>query len=259
MQEGCKLHLIHVAGSRMIVQGTDGLSRGDVGEGVMGGARMMSFVPLHLSVLERSPGMLQWIDHTFNMPMLEKVQLLTPEGWFEQGHDIEGGTVNEDGIWMPSFSKGRYIWTPPPAGGLVAIEQLRRARLKRQASTHIVIMPRLFTAQWRRQLQKVSDLTLELPFLPNTWEKSSQHEPLIIAFVFPFINSKPWQLKRAPAFLGMGRLLRSMWTESAQPIGPILRQLCLQAESLGSLQESVVREMLQDGSGNKLLYTQTRN
>ena len=34
---GCCFHSIHVAGTRMIVQGTDGISRGDLGEGVMQG------------------------------------------------------------------------------------------------------------------------------------------------------------------------------------------------------------------------------
>ena len=54
MTAGIKLHFIHVAGTRMITQGSDGLSRGNLSEGVMRGEEMTSFIPLHLSALERS-------------------------------------------------------------------------------------------------------------------------------------------------------------------------------------------------------------
>lgn len=42
-----KLHLVHVAGTRMIDQGTDGLSRGNMCEVVMKGKDILSFIPLH--------------------------------------------------------------------------------------------------------------------------------------------------------------------------------------------------------------------
>jgi hypothetical protein len=42
---GLCLHVIHVAGKHMIVQGTDGLSRGNTSEGALCGAPMLSFVP----------------------------------------------------------------------------------------------------------------------------------------------------------------------------------------------------------------------
>ena len=35
MQQGCKIHVSHVAGTRMIKQGSEGLSRGNLAEGVM--------------------------------------------------------------------------------------------------------------------------------------------------------------------------------------------------------------------------------
>ena len=52
----CKLEVVHVTGTRMIDQGIDGLSRGDMYEGVMAGSSMLSFIPLHKSAGERSPG-----------------------------------------------------------------------------------------------------------------------------------------------------------------------------------------------------------
>ena len=39
----------------MILQGADGLSRGDMYEGVMRGDNMLDFIPLHLSAIERHP------------------------------------------------------------------------------------------------------------------------------------------------------------------------------------------------------------
>jgi hypothetical protein len=52
MQGVVQLRVIHIAGTRMIWQGTDGLSRGSLTEGVMSGMQMLDFVPLHLSALD---------------------------------------------------------------------------------------------------------------------------------------------------------------------------------------------------------------
>jgi hypothetical protein len=43
---GFVLHMVHVAGTRMIAQGMDGLSRGTFLEGVVAGQDMLSFVHL---------------------------------------------------------------------------------------------------------------------------------------------------------------------------------------------------------------------
>jgi hypothetical protein len=57
-----RLHVVHVSGSRMIQQGTDGLSRGDVTEGVMQHIPMLSYIPLHLHCIQRSPQLLSWVQ-----------------------------------------------------------------------------------------------------------------------------------------------------------------------------------------------------
>jgi len=44
------IRLIWVAGTRMIEQGTDGASRGDLSNGVMAGRHMLDFVPLNKGV-----------------------------------------------------------------------------------------------------------------------------------------------------------------------------------------------------------------
>jgi hypothetical protein len=57
----CLIHVIHVAGTRMIGQGSDGLSRGNLTEGVMTGQSMLSYVPLGKTALERAPALEPWI------------------------------------------------------------------------------------------------------------------------------------------------------------------------------------------------------
>ena len=242
---GCLFHVIHVSGKRMIAQGTDGTSRGDIGEGVMRGQSMLSFVPLHLSALDRCPDLEECIRSAVIPRSGEgDIKFLNYDDWFVRGHDIIGGSKNDDGIWIPSYKSGTYIWTPPPAAAQLAVEQLRRARLKRENSTHIFVIPRLMSMEWKRQLFRVSDLFIELPF-DDTWTKEDHLEPLIFAVVFPFLNHRPWQLKRSQTFLGMGNVLRRMWKDDKVPTWALLRKFFEQSRKLESLPEGLVRKMLQ--------------
>ena len=244
MQKGVKIHFVHVAGTRMIAQGTDGLSRGDLSEGIMKGDHMLTHVPLHLSCLQRSPGLEQWLESCITLENGQKrLEFLTASDWFVRGHDISGGEKNSDGIWIPKYESGTFVWTPPPAGAWIAIEQLRRARVKREISTHVVVVPKLMAPEWRRQLFKAADLVVELPFF-NLWTKDAQHEPLVFAVVFPFLSFRPWQLKNAPAFLGMGRLLRRLWKADPVSVWHVLQQFFTWSRSLATLSEGVVRKML---------------
>ena len=196
---------------------------------------MLSFVPLHLFALERCPGLrsklMKIITPGYNE---DEVEILEYEGWFERGHNILGGEKNEDGIWIPKYKKGTFIWTPPPSGALIAVEQLRRARLKRESSTHVVVVPRLMSPEWKRQLFRVSDLFIELPF-DELWKRDEQHEPLIFAVVFPFLNFRPWQLKKTGAFLGLVNVLRRMWQDDKISSWDLLWKLFCQTRELESL------------------------
>ena len=98
----------------MIEQGSDGLSRGNLTEGVMGGWKMSDFVPLHLNAFERSGKLEGWIRSWLDNNKV-KAEILKPEGWFERGHDLDGGEKNCDGMWIPKYKDGVYIWAPPPA------------------------------------------------------------------------------------------------------------------------------------------------
>jgi hypothetical protein len=107
---GIKLHVFHVAGTRMITQGTDGVSRGFLALGVMAGDAMSSFIPIHLTAFDRSPDFLEWIKRWAG----DQVSVLEPIDWFEGGHDIDGWERGQDGFERPILNKGRtYVWVPP--------------------------------------------------------------------------------------------------------------------------------------------------
>ena len=53
---GFLLHVLHILGKRMKATGVDGLSRGDLTEGILAGADPFSFLPFNLGANERSKG-----------------------------------------------------------------------------------------------------------------------------------------------------------------------------------------------------------
>jgi hypothetical protein len=112
MHKRLMLHMVHVAGKRMISQGTDGLSRGDTSIGVMSGTSMISYVPLHLSAIQRQGEVLKdWILTWFSGA--DSPEFLSPIDWFHRGHHLS-----------------TCVWTPPPAAADAALEQLAFATHK---------------------------------------------------------------------------------------------------------------------------------
>jgi hypothetical protein len=118
-----QLVLSHVAGTRMIAVGGDGVShRGLLNEGVMAGEDILSFIPLHLSAIERSPTLVEWLKTWVG----QKLEMLTPKDWFEFGHEIRGWTHPHSGelFSRPILVKGVLGWFPPPAAADVALEPM---------------------------------------------------------------------------------------------------------------------------------------
>jgi hypothetical protein len=107
MDGGLNLRVIHVAGSRMIEQGTDGGSRGDLTQGVMAGEPMLKYVPLHLTALERSPQLEPWIRSWWDD---DQGELLTSF----VGNCAECGKVCQDGkgLFCANFSVARGYYSP---------------------------------------------------------------------------------------------------------------------------------------------------
>jgi hypothetical protein len=113
----------HVAGTRMIAQGADGVSRGVLTEGVTTGLDMLSFIPLHLNAPERKLELILWIQSRLG----EDTEFLSPEQWFTSGHYHNGGYRDTRGFWRVNSTPGKFVWSPAPAAADVAIEELRKS------------------------------------------------------------------------------------------------------------------------------------
>ena len=112
IEAGFTLHFVHVAGTRMIAQGTDRLSRGIPLEGVLTGKPMLDYVDLAKSATDRHPPLLEFVRSWTQKP---KLKPLTAEEWFVEAHGIIGGCKDSHGVWIPKHANnGRlYLWVPP--------------------------------------------------------------------------------------------------------------------------------------------------
>jgi hypothetical protein len=225
MDEGVIIHVIHVAGLRMMAQGTDGLSRGITTSGVIQGLDFCSFIPLHLSALERQGNSLKdWVESWFHTP--SSISWLKPNDWFHRGYLID-----------------YCVWTPPPAAAEAALEQLGKSVHKRPHHTHIVLCPRLMTSRWRKLLGKICDLVFTIPLGAECWS-FSQHEPLIVGLSLPLCRHPPWKLRGTPLIECVERKMRDL-----PPTAPgwgrlVLRELLKQTRSLDTLSPGLVQSVL---------------
>jgi hypothetical protein len=246
-----RVHVIHVAGTRMIVQGTDGLSRGCLVEGVMKGDSIASFIPLHETALQRSGDIMPWLKEAHGGSAGKELTVLSKEDWFWKGHDIVGGTTNVDGRWLPRYGVGQYVWAPPPCVAAQCLDEIRKARHKRQLSTHVFVCPRIMTVEWQRQLYKSADLVLVINPGHQIWEEN-QHEPLILGFYFPYLRHEPWQLKGSQKLVAMGGYLQRVCKEDPGSSGRLLRQLWEFTQKLPHMSEQLVCKLLRRSESHHL-------
>lgn len=241
MDGNLKLQVVHASGSRMIQQGTDGLSRDDFSMGVMAGARMFEFLLLHLSALTRAPALLAWFQSWMPVP----VEPLTPAQWYRDGQGICGGHYNAGRLWVPHHTDSTWLlWAPPPGAAGAALDCLTLSRHKRSHLNHVFVCPRLLTAYWRKKLFKVSDIVLELPAGPCPLWPSPMHEPLLVGISLRFICHFPWQLRLTGKVLDLGRQVSGMWKGAQGDARDLLRELCVLPDVLDALSGSVVRDLL---------------
>jgi hypothetical protein len=220
MEGECRIILIHVAGRRMIWQGSDGLSRGDENAGVMSGEEMMSFVPLLLRAVDRSAELLPWIwPWCGDKEGKRQVSLLQPEDW---------ASAHEDG--------GVFVWSPPPAAVDAALEWLGQSIHKRPYSTHVILIPRLMTSWWRKKLLKTSDVAFTIPIGSPIWA-TANHEPLICAVCFPLsrVTDGPWKFGDSTLGKRLQGKLPRMFAGGVRDAGNLLRQCLVKARALSSV------------------------
>jgi hypothetical protein len=206
----------------------------------MAGESMTSFIPIHMGACERHPQIYLWVKSWTSNTLVD----LSPSGWFQEGHDIQGWVCGQDGFSRPILSEEKvYLWSPPPFAADIAIAELRKARIKRQTSSHIFICPWLCLSFWVRQLYKAADIVIELPAGSSPWPKNL-HEPLIIGILFPFLKSSPWQVRNTPKMHAVGNQVRRLLKEEEMDPRDLLRKFWSNTHRLCGLPEHVVRKLL---------------
>ena len=252
LKHATKIHVIHVAGTRMISQGTDGLSRGNLFEGVLTSGDMLSHVPIHLGACERSGLLLDWIREWTSEPMLKP---LRPEEWIWRGQGLAPYTMkNLDGMSMPVEGEEEvFLWSPAPCVADVALEYIRKSVHKRPQLTHIVVIPKLMTNKWRKHLLKHSQFSFYIDPGHTFWSEL-QHESLLICFFLPQLSHSPWTIKRSPKVLAMERLLREMQKRKDGSEQIILLKFWNLCRKLPTMPSGVVRKVLSSGKIRQVSY-----
>ena len=187
-KEGLRLHMVHVSGKRMIAQGMDGLSRGNLIEGVMAGRNMIDFVPLHKTAFDRSKNLMKllktWLPRDSHF--------LSTEEWYTLGHGVCGGNQNAEKVWIPTYNKSCKIWAQAPAAAYETMAELVRARHMNPYVSHVFICPRLMTNLWRKQLMKTADVVFYVAAGVKSFGETNMYEPLMFGLILSFRAKPPW-------------------------------------------------------------------
>jgi hypothetical protein len=246
LRYGFVLHLVHVVGTRMIAQGTNGLSRGTFLEGVVAEKDMLSFVDVAVPAIDWHPAILELVQSWLE-PTIGKRRMLKVEEWFVEGHGIIGGKQDSHGVWFPIHTKNGavFIWSPPPAIiGDVALEECPKAIHKRPDAFHVFFIPRLYSPLWLCMFYKFADFNFKISPRSIIWPHS-MHVPLFVGMVLPLLSRKPWTLQRTPLLVGMERRLRSLSDPSSSDGQDILRELLRVPKRFAGMSEDMVCKLLQ--------------
>ena len=239
MNSGARFIVSHVSRNRMKRRGTDGISRGSFKEGITLGESMLSFCPWHLSSLEQNKLLKDWVK-TWTGP---NVEFLSPSDWFTRGHDWNGYYKDDLGFWRQSVKSGNFIWTPPPAADHINLEELRKARIKRQDSSHVFLIPKLMTQLWLKQFYKAMDIVFFVSPVHTFWGPNN-FESLAIGICFPYARYEPWQAKGSPKVYRMAGDLHRLFKQPDVVGRDLLRKLFLLLKRLPTMSEHVVRKVL---------------
>ncbi len=126
--EGFILHVIHISGKRMKALGVDGLSQGDLTEGMMGGKDPISFIPFHLGTDEQANGLVgTWV-----------------RSWWRTKMGAEFGglplmQVTNDNMFELRDLKAARLWMLPPSAMEVPLELLCEDRLAHPQWPHVLL------------------------------------------------------------------------------------------------------------------------
>ena len=212
----------------MIAEGTNGLSRGDVGKGVMG-QPMLDFVPLNLDPNTRSSIILDWVKSCWG---LDPLTVLSLAGWYSHVH-----------------REGSFLWTSPPAATDATIKDLGKAQHKCPGCLHLVVVPHLRTGG-RKQLTQYADLLLTLPLGADYWG-TSHHEPLLFAICLLLSVHRPWKLRRIKFIACLDRDPWKLWTMNQECGWDLLHEFLSWQDSWMPCQTESGISLRKAGQGNR--------
>jgi hypothetical protein len=232
------LRIVHIAGTRMIDLGVDGLSRGDI-EFAPLATSLRSQIPLNLSPLERSPSLRQWLEQWMGPSM----RVAAPLDWI---YNAQLGGVYDFG---PTFSGKPWVWDLPPGAGLFALEELALGRTKRlDHLCGVVLIPALLMPEWYRRFSKVVDVFFRIPAGAIPEWPSSMHEPLTVGIFLPTLGHDPWDWSRVAWMGNFGRALSAKYKAGDPQAGLYLREFWDGTTTVRTMPASVVRPLLLNDS-----------
>ena len=242
LQGNFELHLVHIAGTRMIEIGVDGLSRGELQLGALDDATL-GLVPLHLASIQRSPALRGWLDSWLG----GEWNLAEPNDWFYTAQ--QGGSNG----W-PEASV-TWAWDLPPAAAIHALEELGLGRLKRHGVLRgVVLIPNLLRGEWFRRFIRVIDFYFIVPAGSIPAWPACMHESLTIGIYLPLLRHQPWDWKRVPFVVPFSFALSALYKKGDPSAGPLLRQFWTSSSRVATLPKSLVSELLQSTSWSRFLH-----
>ena len=143
--------------------------------------------------------------------------------WFREGHGIEGGRKNRQGIWLPMHACNRmcYIWTPPPIIADVALEECLKAVHKRTNVVLIFLIPRLYPPCGCG----CSTNCQILYFVSHPGPTTGHMLCMNLGIFLPLSSRPPWTFRRAPLLVAMELELRNVLAGGEANGGDIVHKL----------------------------------
>jgi hypothetical protein len=174
------LHFFHVAGTRMIEVGVDGLPCAELDVGELTNPTTIR-IPMHLSHVQRNALLRTWISSWISEPP----HFAEPHDWFEEAQQIHCHIVD------PTYQV--WIWDLPPTAALDALGELDNGCLKRHETLlGVVVIPLILKPDWCKRFVKTIDLYFFVPVgaIP-AWPRS-MYEGITIGLYFPLLRYEPW-------------------------------------------------------------------
>jgi hypothetical protein len=226
------LHVLHVAGTRMIGEGTDGLSRGEVHAKDLLDP-LEHHVPLGSFALKDSPQLLKWLSCCLEG---DPFQVATPNDWCE--------SAQQWGECEANLLPKTWVWDLPAIAAPHALEELAWGRLKRHDILRgVVIVPKRFAPAWFRRFTRTVDFYVSIPAGAVGWP-SEMHESLIIAFYFLSLPHRPWDWKKVPFMVGLAWKVSSLFKNGSPAGWDLLREFWRASCWIQSMPQRVVRDLL---------------